>query len=126
MAANMTFTATDAIGTAIAQQIGRPLTGGPFLVNLITPGAMYGGGDTYGSRNRNLDISIKKIIRMGRQRLTAGLDVYNLWNADTTLFYNTAYVQNAAGTGSATNNAWLTSLAYMNPRVFRIAGEFSF
>jgi len=126
MAANMTFTATDAIGTAIAQQIGRPLTGGPFLVNLITPGAMYGGGDTYGSRNRNLDISIKKIIRLGRQRFTAGLDVYNLWNADTTLFYNTAYVQSATGTASATNNAWLTSLAYMNPRVFRIAGEFSF
>ena len=63
---------------------------------------------------------------MGRQRLTAGLDVYNLWNADTTLFYNTAYVQNATGTGSAANNAWLTSLAYMNPRVFRIAGEFTF
>ena len=37
-----------------------------------------------------------------------------------------AYVQNAAGNGSAANNAWLTSLAYMNPRVFRIAGEFSF
>ena len=28
--ANLTFTATDAFGTAIAQQIGRPLTGGPF------------------------------------------------------------------------------------------------
>jgi len=89
------------LGTAIAQQIGRPLTGGPFMVNLITPGAMYGGGDLYGSRNRNLDLSIKKIIRLGRQRFTAGLDVYNVWNADTTLFYNTAYVQNAAGTGSA-------------------------
>jgi hypothetical protein len=126
MAANLTFTATDAIGTAIAQQINRPLTGGPFVVNLITPGAMYGGGDIYGNRNRNLDISLKKIIRLGGRRLTAGLDIYNLWNADTTLFYNTAYVQNATGTGSAANNAWLTSLAYMNPRVFRIAGEFSF
>src|SRR5580765_4786947 len=126
MAANLTFTATDAFGQAIAQQIGRPLTGGPFTVNLITPGAMYGGGDIYGSRNRNLDISIKKIIRVGRYRLTGGLDVYNLWNADTTLFYNQAYVANAAGTGSAANNAWLTSLAYVNPRVFRIAGEFTF
>ena len=42
--ANLTFTATDAFGTAIAQQIGRPLTGGPFTnVNLITPGTLYGG-----------------------------------------------------------------------------------
>jgi len=117
--ANLTFTAADAFGQAIQQQIGRPLTGGPFTVNLITPGAMYGGGSVYGDRNRNLDISLKKIIHLGKQRLTAGLDVYNLWNADTTLFYNTAYVPTA-------NNAWLTSLAYMNPRVFRIAGEFAF
>jgi hypothetical protein len=80
---------------------------------------MYGGGDIYGTRNRNLDISIKKIIRMGKQRLTAGLDIYNVWNADTTLFYNTAFVPTAA-------NAWLTTLAYVNPRVFRIAGEFTF
>jgi len=125
-AGNLTFTATDAFGQAIAAQIGRPLTGGPFTVNLLTPGQMYGGGDIYGNRNRNLDISMKKIFRMGRQRLTAGLDIYNLWNADTTLFYNTAYIANAAGNASAANNAWLTSLAYMNPRVFRIAGEFTF
>ena len=35
--ANLTFTATDAFGQAIAQQIGRPMSGGPFInVNLIT------------------------------------------------------------------------------------------
>jgi len=56
---------------------------------------------------------------MGKNRLTAGLDIYNVANADTTLFYNTAYTPTA-------NNGWLTTLAYMNPRVFRIAGEFSF
>jgi hypothetical protein len=118
-AANLTFTATDAFGQAIAQQIGRPLTGGPFTVNMLAPGAMYGGGSVYGDRNRNIDISLKKIIRLGGRRLTAGLDIYNLMNSDTTLFYNTAYVPTA-------NNAWLTSLAYMNPRVFRLAGEFAF
>jgi len=42
-----------------------------------------------------------------------------VWNADTTLIYNQAYVPTA-------NNAWLTSLAYMIPRVFRLAAEFSF
>jgi hypothetical protein len=117
--ANFTFTATDATGTAIAQQIGRGLTGGPFTVNLITPGALYGGGSALGDRNRSIDLSLKKIIRIGGRRLTAGLDVYNLTNSDTTLFYNTAYTPGA-------NNGWQTSLAYMNPRVFRLAGEFSF
>src|SRR5258706_9916717 len=90
MAANLTFTPTDALGTAIAQQIGRPLTGGPFAVNLITPGAMYGGGDIYGNRNRNLDISVKKIIRMGKQRFTAGPDFYNPLDGGTAAVYHTA------------------------------------
>jgi len=119
MSANLTFFPADATGTAIRNQIGRPLNGGLFTVNLLAPGVMYGGGDIYGSRNRSLDISLKKIIRFGRNRLTAGLDIYNVANADTTLFYNTTYVPGA-------NNGWLTTSAYMNPRVFRIAGEFSF
>jgi hypothetical protein len=117
--ANLTFTATDAFGQAIAQQIGRPLTGGPFVnTNLITPGTLYGGGDLYGQRNRSMDVSIKKIMRFGARRITAGLDIYNLTNNDTTLFYNTTYVPTAVG--------WQTSLAYMNPRVFRLAAEFAF
>ena len=115
--ANLTFTATDAFGTAIAQQIGRPLTGGPFTVNLVTPGTLYGGGSLYGDRNRSIDLSVKKIIRLGGRRLTAGLDIYNVANSDTTLFYNTTYVPNVTG--------WQTSLAYMNPRVMRISTEFA-
>jgi hypothetical protein len=122
--ANLTFTATDAIGTAIKNQIGRPLTGGPFMVNILTPGTIYGGGDIYGSRNRSLDISLKKIIRMGKNRLTAGLDIYNVANADTTLFYNTAYTSTV--NNPTLSNGWLTTSAYLNPRVFRIAGEFAF
>ena len=77
-------------GTAIAQQIGRPLTGGPFVnVNLITPGTLYGGGSSTATATDSIDLSLKKIIRIGSQRLTAGLDIYNLMNSDTTLFYNT-------------------------------------
>jgi hypothetical protein len=70
-------------------------------------------------------LSLKKIIHIGKNRLTAGLDVYNVMNADTTLFYNTTYTA-LNGVTSAPNNGWLTTSAYMNPRVFRIAGEFSF
>src|SRR5262245_18339189 len=114
--ANLTFTATDAFGSAIAQQIGRPMSGGPFTnVNLITPGTLYGGGSLYGDRNRSIDLSLKKILRVGGRRLAAGLDIYNVTNSDTTLFYNTTYVPNVTG--------WQTSLAYMNPRVFRLNAE---
>ena len=103
---------TDAVGQAIAGQIGRTLTGAAFNVNLVEPGTFYPG------RNRQLDLSFKKIIRMGRQRFTGGLDIYNVTNSNTVLFYNTTFVPNVAG--------YLNANAYMNPRVFRIAGEFSF
>jgi hypothetical protein len=109
--ATFTYTATDATGQSIAQQIGRNLTGGPFSVNLVTP------GDFYPGRNRQLDLSFKKIIRLGRQRLTGGLDIYNVMNQNTILFYNTAIVPNV--------NGYLAPFAYMNPRVFRLAGEFA-
>jgi Carboxypeptidase regulatory-like domain len=116
--ANFTFTAADAVGTAIAQQIGRPLTGGPFTpVNLVTPGTLYGGGDLYGERNRQIDLSLKKIVRMGGQKLTAGLDIYNLRNSNTILFYNNVFVPGV--------NGWQTPLAYMNPRVYRLSAEFA-
>jgi hypothetical protein len=116
--ANLTFTATDAFGQAIAQQIGRPMSGGPFTnVNLITPGTLYGGAPAFADRNRQIDLSLKKIIRLGSRRLTAGLDIYNLANSNTVLFYNTTYIPNVTG--------WQTPLAYMNPRVFRLAAEFA-
>jgi len=109
--ATYTFTATDATGQAIAQQIGRNLTGGPFGINVIQPGTYYPG------RNRQLDLSFKKILRFGGQRFTGGLDIYNVMNENTILFYNTVFVPNVTGYGNAN--------AYMNPRVFRLAAEYS-
>jgi hypothetical protein len=109
--ATFTFTATDATGQAIASQIGRSLTGGPFSVNVVTPGLSYPG------RNRQLDLSFKKIMRFGGQRLTGGLDIYNVMNSNTVLFYNTTFVPNV--------NGYLNANAYMNPRVFRLAAEYS-
>jgi hypothetical protein len=109
--ATYTFTATDATGQAIAAQLGRNLTGGPFSINVIEPGALYPG------RNRQLDLSFKKILRFGGQRFTGGLDIYNVMNSNTILFYNTTFVPNV--------NGFLNANAYMNPRVFRLAAEYS-
>ena len=49
-------------------------------------------GPVYGDRIRQLDLSVKKIIRFGGQRLTAGLDIYNLMNNNVTLAFNQAFV----------------------------------
>jgi hypothetical protein len=41
-------------------------------VNLLAP------GQEYGPRIRQWDLSAKKIIRFGSQRVTAGIDIYNV------------------------------------------------
>ena len=109
-AANYTLTAADQ--AAAAAQIGRPLTvTGPITVNLIAPGQVYG------DRVRQLDLSFKKILHFGSQRLTAGLDIYNVMNNSVTLVYNYTY--------SPTSTGWLQPTTYMNPRVFRLNAEWS-
>ncbi len=107
---NYVLTAADQ--AAAAAQIGRPLTiGAPITVNLLAPGQVYG------DRIRQLDVSVKKIFRLGGQRLTAGLDMLNLMNNNVTLAFNQTYVPTTTG--------WLTPTTYMNPRVFRLSGEFT-
>jgi hypothetical protein len=108
LAANYTLTAEDL--AAAAAQIGRPLTATPpITINLLAPGQMYG------DRIRQWDFSAKKIIRLGGQRLTAGVDIYNLLNNNVTLMFNPTFIPNAPG--------WQSPQTYMNPRVFRLNAE---
>ena len=108
--ANYTLTAADQ--AAAAAQIGRPLTTtGTITVNLIAP------GDLYGARIRQLDLSAKKIIHLGGQRLTVGADFYNVANNNVTIAFNPTFVPNVAG--------WQAPTTYMNPRVVRLNAEFS-
>ena len=83
---------------AAAAQIGRPLTStAPLTVNLLAPGQLYG------DRIRQWDFSAKKIIRFGGQRLTVGVDIYNLLNNNVTLAFNPTFVPNAPGWQSPTH-----------------------
>jgi hypothetical protein len=95
-----------------AQQIGRPLTGAGFQVNLLAPGQLYA------ERIRQLDLSTKKIIRFTKYRLTVGADFYNLLNNNVTLLFNGTFVPNVAG--------WQSPQQYMNPRVVRLTAELAF
>jgi Carboxypeptidase regulatory-like domain len=106
-----TYTLTPADLASAAAQLGRPLTASAPQVNLIAP------GDLYGDRIRQWDLSLKKIFRFGGQRLTAGVDMYNLLNNNVTLLFNPTFVPNTPG--------WQSPQQYMNPRVFRLAAEFA-
>ena len=110
LAANYTLTAADL--AAAAAQIGRPLNvTGPLTVNVLAPGQMYG------PRIRQLNLGAKKFIRFGSQRLTVGVDLYNLTNNNVTTGFNPTFVPNVAG--------WNSPSSYMNPRVVRLNAEFS-
>jgi hypothetical protein len=109
LSATYTLNATDL--AAAAAQVGRPLTASAVQANLLAPGQLYG------PRIRQLDLSAKKIIRFGSQRLTAGVDIYNLANNNVTLAFNPTFVPNTPG--------WQSPTSYMNPRVFRVNAEFA-
>jgi hypothetical protein len=92
-------------------QIGRPLTGFGQQVNLLAPGELYG------ERIRQIDLSVKKIIRFGSQRLTVGVDFYNLMNNNVTLAFNSTFAPGVQG--------WSFPTSYMNPRVTRLNVEYT-
>ena len=107
-----TYTLTQADTDAGAAQIGRPLTTtGALQVNVLAP------GEEYGPRIRQLDLSVKKLFRFGGQRLTAGVDFYNLMNNNVTLGFNGTFVPGVQG--------WSYPTSYMNPRVTRLNVEYT-
>ncbi len=80
-------------------------------MNLLAPGQLYG------DRVRQWDFGAKKVFRFGSQRLTAGVDFYNLLNNNVTLLFNPTFVANQAG--------WQSPQQYMNPRVMRLNAEYT-
>ena len=78
------YTATNAI---VSPSLGRNLAGGAnnTTVNLVTPGTMYG------ERLKQVDLRVGKILKFGRTRVTANLDVYNAFNASSVITQSDAF-----------------------------------
>jgi outer membrane receptor protein involved in Fe transport len=66
---------------------------------------------------------VKKNLPIHGQRLTVGLDLYNLLNNNVTLGFNQTFVATAPGATPA--SSWPGTTSYMNPRVFRLSAEYS-
>ena len=98
--------------TVVRQYLGRlpanAFATGTTTVNLLAPGDLYPL-----ARTTQMDVRIAKTLRFGRTRLDAGIDLYNLLNANTVLTYDQTYLY--------TNNGatWLTPLTIMSPRLVR-------
>lgn len=94
---------------------GRPLATGLATqdVDLLLPGAVYG------DRINVVDMRFAK-VRFGRTKANVGLDLYNLFNANTPITYETVY-------DPATNGArWMQPTAVLLPRFMRFNVQLNF
>jgi hypothetical protein len=98
--------------TEIQKYLGRlpagALATGTTTLNILTPGALYPL-----ERQTQVDVRLAKILRVGQARYDFGVDLYNLFNANTATAYQQTYV--------FTNNGstWLNPTAIMSPRLVR-------
>jgi hypothetical protein len=95
---------------AVAPSLGRNLSGGArnITVNIVEPGTMYG------ERMNQIDLRIGKILRFGRTRATASVDLYNLLNANTVLRQNNAFA------------SWQQPQNVLNPRFAKFVVQIEF
>ena len=99
------------------------------LLGRLPPGALLGGttpvrilDDQHrlfvGGRRNQVDMRIAKIIRLGRTRLDAGLDLNNLFNTNYATAYQATYQYSAGNTlGGGT---WLNPTSVYTPRYVRL------
>jgi hypothetical protein len=95
---------------------GKPLAAGLATqdVELLLPGAVYG------DRITAVDMRIAKVLRFKKTKANVGLDIYNLFNANTPTTYESVY-------DPATNGAkWLTPTAVLASRFMRFNVQFDF
>jgi hypothetical protein len=108
------------VPTALVQPtLGRPLAGNAanVTVNLALP------GDVYPDRINTVDMRISKILRFGRTRSNVGIDLYNLFNANTGTVFNATYgTQGTAANGTA----WLRPTSILNARFLRFNATVDF
>lgn len=83
-------------------------------VNLLAPGAVYG------DRITATDLRVGKILRFGSKRLNVGLDLYNLFNANTPTGYETVFDVRTVG------ERWLRPTTVLTPRATRFNAQFDF
>ena len=95
----------------IAPSLGRPLAGGTksVTIQLIQPFSQFG------PRINQADIRVARSFRVGRAKLQAMFDVYNLTNSSAVLQYNTNW-----------GSTWLQPTVLLNGRLAKVGAQLEF
>jgi hypothetical protein len=101
------YVATNAV---VAPSLGRPLAGAAsnVTVNIVDPGTIYG------ERLNQLDFRVGKILRFGRTRATASIDLYNALNSNAVLSLNNTF------------SAWQQPQSILNARFAKVVVQLDF
>jgi len=110
--ASQSLLANDVVSTfAIQPTLGRPLSGGNFvgLFELVPPGVKYG------DRLNQVDLRVGKLLKFGRTRTLIALDLFNVFNSNTTDAYQQFF-----------GPAYLNPTSITAGRLAKIGGQFDF
>ena len=101
----------------IAPSLGRPLAGSTanVTIDVLRPWSMF-----LDKRINQVDARLSRIFTMGRWKVQANADVYNLLNASPVLYPNGTYGNYGTGTG------WLRPNQILNPRIFKFSAQVDF
>jgi hypothetical protein len=94
----------------VQPSLGRPLSGGAANVtlNLVAPGTLYA------DRINELDLRLSKLLRVGRVRASANVDLANALNTNGVLVQNNSFA------------TWQVPQNIVNARLFKISVQFDF
>jgi hypothetical protein len=98
----------------VVTALGRGIAGGATTVTLD----LARQGLVYADRLNTVDMRFSKILRFGRTRTNVGIDLYNMFNANT----GTGFNQNFGANGAT----WLRPNAILNPRYMRFNATVDF
>jgi hypothetical protein len=103
-------------GVVNTSGLNRPFGSGQVVefFNIEKPGALYG------DRLNAVDLRFGKILKYGTTRTQVTLDVYNLFNSNTTEVYQHSY------TAPGPTSTYLNPLSIMSARFFKITAQIDF
>jgi hypothetical protein len=104
------YVATNAV---VTPSLGRPLSGASNVTVSLLPG-----GALYDKRTHQVDMRLNRTFRMGRSRLQANIDLYNVFNSN--------FVATRNGNYGTDGSSWLRPGAILPARLLKFGGQFDF
>ena len=97
--------------TVVNPALGRTISGGAATAAIV----INAPGNIWGDRVNELDFRFGKILKFGRMRINAGIDVYNILNQAAVLSYNQTF-----------GASLLAPTAVLSPRFMKLSAQIDF